>query len=116
MALPDTQYYSGEKQPIFQSQTQWIADHQKELNIACVVHEGDITDKNSEPQWQGAVQAMSVLDGIVPVMVVPGNHDTGGGRRPCETCPGSTSTSPPRRPRSTRGTAGTWARATRTAT
>jgi hypothetical protein len=76
VALPDTQYYSGEKQPVFQSQTQWIVDHRKELNIVCVVHEGDITDRNSEPQWQGAVQAMRVLDGVVPVIVVPGNHDT----------------------------------------
>lgn len=76
VALPDTQHYTGQKQAIFQCQTQWIAENREALNIACVVHEGDITDKNDEPQWRGAVQAMQVLDGVVPVLVVPGNHDT----------------------------------------
>ena len=48
--LPDTQNYTreiyGATRDIFTAQTQWIVDHKDELNIAFVLHEGDITDQN----------------------------------------------------------------------
>jgi hypothetical protein len=44
------------------------------------VHEGDITNNNSEQQWEVADKALSALDGVVPYCLVPGNHDTGGAR------------------------------------
>lgn len=75
IALPDTQYYSLKYPASFVKQTQWIAAQKENLNIACVVHEGDLTDQNSEAEWKAADEAMAVLDGVVPYCVVLGNHD-----------------------------------------
>lgn len=79
--LPDTQTYCRSYPEIFKAQTQWIADNADQF--AFVLHQGDITDNNSEEQWKIAEASMSLLDGKLPVTVVPGNHDTGekpGGR------------------------------------
>lgn len=75
--LPDTQVYSRLYPEIFRSQTEWIV--QNADSIAFVLQQGDITDHNSEEQWQNAVAALSVMDGKVPYTFVPGNHDLGPG-------------------------------------
>jgi hypothetical protein len=75
--LPDTQTYTSNYPEIFKSQTSWIAENAK--NIAFVLHQGDITDNNSEEQWKVAAESFSKLDGKVPYTFVPGNHDTGEG-------------------------------------
>jgi len=75
IALPDTQVYSQSYPDIFLCQTQWIHEQKEELNILCAVHEGDITNRNTEKEWLAADAAMSVLDGSVPYCMVPGNHD-----------------------------------------
>ena len=73
--LPDTQTYSKEFPDIFLSQTKWIAANAKD--IAFVLHQGDITELNTEKEWQVAAKAMRVMDGKVPYTFVPGNHDMG---------------------------------------
>jgi len=73
--LPDTQTYSRAYPEIFMSQTKWIAENSD--SIAFVLHQGDITDWNTDNEWQVASKAMQMLDGKVPYTVVPGNHDTG---------------------------------------
>lgn len=78
IALPDTQCYSDRHPEIFESQTRWIARNADALHVAFVVHEGDITDCNTEREWQGARRAMDLLDGVVPYAVVTGNHDQPG--------------------------------------
>jgi hypothetical protein len=75
VVLPDTQYYSARYPAIFTSQTQWILNNQASRNIAFVLHEGDLTDTNTVAEWQNASTSMGVLDGKVPYIVVPGNHD-----------------------------------------
>jgi hypothetical protein len=79
VALPDTQCYtrkySGATHEIFTAQTQWIVDHKDELNIAFVLHEGDITDGNSAWEWTNARASMSLLNGVVPYALAVGNHD-----------------------------------------
>ncbi len=75
VALPDTQMYSQNHPDAFLAQTQWIKDHKDELNIVCVVTEGDITNDNSDTQWAAADRALTVLDGVVPWFPVQGNHD-----------------------------------------
>lgn len=75
--LPDTQYYARSYPEVFESQTKWIAAHAKERNIQYVLHLGDITADNLEPQWEVARRAMSRLDGVVPYALVGGNHDYG---------------------------------------
>jgi len=76
IVLPDTQYYSESYPAIFTNQTQWIADNTENMNIGMVIFEGDLVDNyNSDVEWQRANDSISVLDGVVPYSVVPGNHD-----------------------------------------
>jgi hypothetical protein len=79
IALPDTQIYSYSYPETYLAQTEWIKQQKDDLNIICVVHEGDITALNSEREWPVADRAMSVLDGVVPYCMVVGNHDIGPG-------------------------------------
>jgi predicted MPP superfamily phosphohydrolase len=80
IVLPDTQLYSLQHPEIFVGQTQWIKAHKDELNIVCVIHEGDITHKNTPTEWENADRAMSLLDGVVPYCMVMGNHDYAPGK------------------------------------
>jgi len=73
--LPDTQIYSEKFPGIFKAQTEWIAENAD--SIAFVLHQGDITNRNIDEQWQNAVEALEILDGKVPFTFVPGNHDIG---------------------------------------
>jgi hypothetical protein len=80
--LPDTQFYTyqkvaeGEKLgEIFDAQTQWILDHETDLNIAFVAHLGDITEQSETSEWNRAKSSMSLLDNVVPYVTVIGNHD-----------------------------------------
>ena len=75
--LPDTQYYAWSTPDVFDAQTEWIAAHVAELDIRLVVHVGDLVDANRDGQWENARASMAALDGVVPYVVVPGNHDTG---------------------------------------
>lgn len=75
--LPDTQIYAMKHPDIFASQTRWIAENYEKRNIAFVLHEGDITNNNNPTQWGNARWAMSLLDGVVPYALAPGNHDCG---------------------------------------
>lgn len=75
IVLPDTQIYAQSYPDIFYSQTEWVKENKEKLNIVCVVHEGDITNGNSEKEWDVVNKAMSVLDGTVPYFMAVGNHD-----------------------------------------
>ncbi|MAT68960.1 MAG: metallophosphoesterase [Planctomycetaceae bacterium] len=77
--LPDTQIYAEAYPQHFHAQTQWIAEHAKSHHIKCVLHEGDVTNKNTPEQWDNAAAAMKRLDGVVPYAIAPGNHDYGPG-------------------------------------
>lgn len=45
------------------------------LNVKYVIHVGDVVEEGTEEEWRMADAAFSLLDGIVPYTVVPGNHD-----------------------------------------
>jgi hypothetical protein len=75
--LPDTQYYSAYYPHIFEAQTSWIAENRETLNIAFVLHEGDIVENNTLKEWETARSCMRILEGIVPYVVTTGNHDIG---------------------------------------
>lgn len=79
VVLPDTQVYAKQEPELFAAQTRWIAEHAQRLDIRFVLHEGDVVDDNSAAQWRVARRAMGLLDGAVPYVVVPGNHDLGPG-------------------------------------
>jgi hypothetical protein len=93
--LPDTQFYSAEindaVKEIFTSQTQWIIDNREALNIAFVLHLGDIVQNgdtygdgtSAEQEWIYASDALYLLEdplttGLtegIPYGVAVGNHD-----------------------------------------
>lgn len=75
IALPDTQYYSASYPNIFEAQVQWILDQREARRIAFVLHEGDIVDTDVPAQWENASRSLHRLDGLVPYVVAPGNHD-----------------------------------------
>lgn len=87
--LPDTQFYcdtrlklsakwgNGDLRRYFLEQTRWVRDNRKRLNIAFLVHEGDIVQTDAPEEWAIAKKAMSVLDGKVSYCMCLGNHDMG---------------------------------------
>jgi len=80
VVLPDTQIYSQNYPELFEDQTRWIVENKERHNIKYVLHLGDIVNNNTDlVQWTNARAAMSVLDGVVPYAIVPGNHDYGPG-------------------------------------
>jgi 3',5'-cyclic AMP phosphodiesterase CpdA len=44
-------------------------------NLAFVVHEGDIVDADDPAQWRRAARSLHALDGVVPYVLSPGNHE-----------------------------------------
>ncbi len=81
VVLPDTQYYAAAYPEVFAGQTSWILAERTALHIAAVLHVGDIVDGDTQAQWTVANPAMRTLDGFVPYVVVPGNHDTDSNRK-----------------------------------
>lgn len=77
VVLPDTQYYASTSSyaSVFAEQTDWVVAQKAALNIAVVLHVGDIVDSDMTNQWTVANPAMRELDKVVPYVVVPGNHD-----------------------------------------
>jgi hypothetical protein len=89
VALPDTQYYNGDKSFVFQDQTTWIKKNAANYNIQLVVGLGDITDNGGGancanplpaeapvPMFSNASTAYGVLDSAnIPYMAAIGNHD-----------------------------------------
>ena len=76
--LPDTQHYSESYPDLYESQTAWLAREKDRLNLAMVIHEGDLVDASWDmEQWEIARAAMGLLDDEVPYIIAPGNHDYG---------------------------------------
>jgi hypothetical protein len=73
--VPDTQRYTAFFPDIMRAQFRWIRDVVGSLNVKYVVHVGDVTEDNSPQEWILADEMFSLLDGVVPYTVVPGNHD-----------------------------------------
>ena len=79
VVLPDTQVYAMSYPTLFEAQAEWIVENRQARNIAYVLHLGDVTNNNNEPQWEVAKRSLSKLDGLVPYAIAPGNHDYGPG-------------------------------------
>ncbi len=76
--LSDTQHYSRRYPAIFLEQTRFLAENADRLNLAYIVHTGDLVhNRDEEAQWRAADEAMRVIDAI-PYGVLPGNHDVSG--------------------------------------
>ncbi len=76
--LPDTQIYTWKHPETYPAQTKWIADNAKRYNIPYVLHVGDVTQHNTNHQWQIAAEAHALLDAKgIPSAITTGNHDLG---------------------------------------
>ena len=76
--LPDTQIYTWKHPETYPAQTKWVADNSKRYNTAYVLHVGDITQHNTNHQWQIAADAHALLDAKgIPCAITTGNHDLG---------------------------------------
>lgn len=75
IVVPDTQRYTAFFPHIMRAQFEWIRDSVQPLNVKYVAHVGDVTEDNSVPEWTLADEMFGMLDGVVPYIVVPGNHD-----------------------------------------
>lgn len=79
VVLPDTQILARDHPAIFDAQTQWILEARERLDIQFVLHVGDVVDGNVPSEWDVAAGALHRLDGRVPYVLAPGNHDLGPG-------------------------------------
>lgn len=92
VVVPDVQGYSdhSEYAPIMYQMLDWVVANKEQLNTQLVLQVGDIVyqngvllaaqssgDQNSAQQWANAKQAFAKLDGVLPYVLVPGNHDFG---------------------------------------
>lgn len=78
--LPDTQYMAESHPQAMKDMFNWLKDNADDKNIELAISVGDIVNTASNTaQWAVAQEAYSYLDGIMPYVVTPGNHD---GRRP----------------------------------
>ncbi len=78
-------------QPVFDLMMAWTKNHLDTMNVKAVLCTGDLVDQNenivppfprfgnlpSEMQWQYVSDAFKKLDGQVPYLISPGNHDYG---------------------------------------
>ncbi|MGI6028855.1 MAG: S-layer homology domain-containing protein [Candidatus Heteroscillospira sp.] len=79
----DTQYYSEQYNKHYTDMTDWIIEHQKELDIKYVFHTGDIADEyNEEYQFAFARSQQEKLEQAgIPTGVLGGNHDVAHGNK-----------------------------------
>lgn len=75
VVLPDTQTYMEEFPEVYMKQMEWIAEQNDRFSF--VLHEGDITQNNSEKEWAIAKEGFDFIDGKVPYSLSLGNHDMG---------------------------------------
>ena len=76
--IPDTQYLAESYNDKFNKLTTWLKDNRDEYNIQLAVQLGDLVNINNDTQWQAAQKAMTILDGELPYVFAPGNHDESG--------------------------------------
>ena len=77
--MSDAQGYTSSFPDILSDMTQWIVDHQTELNIQYVLQTGDIVnDMLRDSEWTAATEAFDKLVGKVPLIAIAGNHDIKG--------------------------------------
>lgn len=76
--LPDTQIYTWKYPATYPAQTKWLAENAQRYNLAYVLHVGDITQHNTNHQWQVAADAHALLDAKgIRYAITTGNHDLG---------------------------------------
>src|SRR5690606_20629583 len=73
--LPDTQTYAEKFPHVLDSQIRWIERNAD--SISFVLQQGDLTQNNSDKEWQIIQNAFTRLEGKLPYVLAVGNHDMG---------------------------------------
>jgi predicted MPP superfamily phosphohydrolase len=74
--IPDTQYMARLHPQAMKDYMSWMKDHADDMNIKLAISVGDIVDTaSSTTEWAAAAEAYAELDGVVPYVLLPGNHD-----------------------------------------
>lgn len=74
--ISDTQYMTASNPQTLHYTYDWLIDNASRRNIKYVLSMGDMTNNNTEVQWQRVKEQTDRLNGIVPYTVMRGNHDT----------------------------------------
>lgn len=75
--LPDTQNYvrNDKNHKALDNMMEWIVAEKEKRNIQIVVHVGDMTNDNTEPEWKRIRSSYQKLDHALPYLLCVGNHD-----------------------------------------
>ncbi|MCL2685849.1 MAG: InlB B-repeat-containing protein [Candidatus Bathyarchaeota archaeon] len=76
--IPDIQYLTLYYPDVLEELLDWILNSAQEGNIHFMIQVGDLTEKNTVIEWQIVQDNFAKLDGVVPYIFVPGNHDYAG--------------------------------------
>jgi hypothetical protein len=75
--LPDTQYYAACRYPHLKNQSDFIAADRERRHLLAAISLGDITDHNTDGQWEFVRNSVSSIPKDFPLLLTTGNHDTG---------------------------------------
>ena len=75
IVLPDMQLQTRVYPGLNHLQTLWILENKDKYNIKYVIGNGDVTDWNTQIEWERANRSFRRLDGKVPYAIAMGNHD-----------------------------------------
>ncbi len=78
VVIPDTQVVIDKNPEVWMKQTQWILDNQDHLSLKFVLQLGDITDNDTQREWENAKKGFSTIHGKIPYSLTVGNHDLPG--------------------------------------
>jgi hypothetical protein len=79
VVLPDTQYYASCHSRHFGDQLHFAASAAKVRKIPVVLTLGDLTDRNTPPEWSYIEENLRGPAATLPVVLVTGNHDHASG-------------------------------------
>lgn len=79
--LPDIQNYTCKYPGLLDLQMLWLIENKNKHNIVFCLQNGDMTQHNTEEQWQRADRSFKRIDGKIPYAISLGNHDYGQGGR-----------------------------------
>jgi hypothetical protein len=75
--LPDTQYYVKCGNTHFARQSEYIAQQMQARNIIATISLGDLTEHNTDEEWQFVQKALAPIAQPIPLLLATGNHDHG---------------------------------------
>jgi len=78
IVVPDIQHLTLHYPDVLEALINWVIENVQECNIQLMIQVGDLTNDNTENEWQLVQDNFAKLDGVVPYIFIPGNHDYAG--------------------------------------